>query len=123
MVQSSFLSAVYGRPVRYVDIMKLRKSVESGSSSTGGAGGELDEKDDFSVLNELTFPEFLEALYEFTVLKVRANILSKKSTAEEIDTKNDDDLVDGDDEAHDTAPHQTLEKFIEVSKSIVTMLK
>ena len=65
----------------------------------------------------------MEALYEFTVLKVRANILSKKSTAEEIDTKNDDDLVDGDDEAHDTAPHQTLEKFIEVSKSIVTMLK
>ena len=109
LVQSAFLSAVYGRPVRYVDIMKQRRSVESGSSAS--AGGENDA-------------EFLEALYEFTVLKVRASILSKKSA--EDDTKNDDDdhhVDDDDDDGHDSAPHQTLEKFIEVAKSIVAMLK
>ena len=122
LVQSAFLSAVYGRPVRYVDIMKQRRSVESGSCAS--AGGENDERDDDTVLNELTFSEFLEALYEFTVLKVRASILSKKSA--EDDTKNDDDdhhVDDDDDDGHDSAPHQTLEKFIEVAKSIVAMLK
>jgi len=127
LVQSSFLSAVWGRPVRYVDIMKRRKSEESSST-------ESDEKDDYTVLNELTFPEFLEALYEFTVLKVRASIRSKMKDGD--DTKHDDDhhleddeeSKDGDDKSsssssHDIAPHQTLEKFIAVSKSIVGLIR
>ena len=64
----------------------------------------------------------MEALYEFTVLKVRASILSKKNAEESSDTKNDDDL-DGDDDAHDTAYSSKLGEVHRAFKSIVVMLK
>ena len=38
-----------------------------------------DEKDADAVLNERAFPEFLEALYEFTVLKVRAAFSQRRT--------------------------------------------
>ena len=65
-----------------IDIMKQMRAEQQQYRQ------ELDEKDDDTVLNELTFPEFFEALYEFTVLKVRASILSKKNAEESSDKKN-----------------------------------